>query len=123
LGALLIGIIVETKERHNNLLQLKNHSNLTWLDNDLDFDYKSSCGSNNCPLTPLKKSLSQPTESSVIILYTSMCIICIISIANVFIFTDDLNDEKSNVSKEKLSFKLVGKLEMKIFRIFQIIFT
>ena len=80
MGALLIGIILERKEDKNSFTSLsnQNHSNHNSLDGD--FDHKKSCGSNNCPLTQLKVSLSQPSIKSIYILYTSMCIIEIISI-------------------------------------------
>jgi len=112
LGALLIGVILERKEQKKNITLSNNYnsSNYNWPDGELYFDYKRSCGSNNCPLTPLKSSLSQPTIKSVYILYTSMCILVIISIANIFMFTDDLNyKENSNEKKEKISLKVIGE--------------
>ena len=114
MGALLIGIILERKEDKNSFTSLsnQNHSNHNSLDGD--FDHKKSCGSNNCPLTQLKVSLSQPSIKSIYILYTSMCIIVIISIANIFMFTDDLEyKENTGETKEKSSLKLIGKLTLK----------
>ncbi len=116
LGALLIGIILERKEDKNNFTPLsnQNRSNYNSSDGELDFDHKQSCGSNNCPLTQLKVSLSQPSLKSIYILYTSMCIIVIISIANIFMFTDDLEyKENTGETKEKSPLKLIGKLTLK----------
>ena len=100
----MIGLIIENKsENHFN----SNNASLFSNDSDLrNFDYENSCGYNNCPETPLKASLSQPTISSVYTFYVVLCIMAILSMAITFVFTDDLNLIEK---KGKISIKLIGK--------------
>ena len=108
----MIAIIIEKKTEHpHNTTYFKKIRNYTRFFESDDFDYEMSCGYNNCPDTPLKVSLSQPTIASTYVLYTSLCILVIVSIANTIILTDDLSYKLNNESADKLTLKLIGKVK------------
>ena len=76
----------------------------------VSYDYELNCGANNCPQTPLNVLLSKPTESSVFILYISLCSLVVLAMAITFMFTDNLSYRDMQADKnEKLTLKVIGK--------------
>ena len=84
--------------------------NSTFTNLTYKYDYEMSCGSNNCPQTPLNVLLSKPTQISTYILFASMSFLILTSMLCTLIFTDNLNyRDNANASKERLTLKVIGK--------------
>lgn len=76
------------------------------------YDYSTSCGSLNCPGTPLPESSSKPTLSSIYALFGTLAGATILSIIIVILFVDNVkyNENNQKISRAKVSIELISNL-------------
>lgn len=74
------------------------------------YDYSASCGSLNCPGTPLSESTSKPTLSSIYALFGTLAGATILSIIIVLLFVDNVkyNETNEKISRAKVSIELIS---------------
>lgn len=74
------------------------------------FDYSASCGSLNCPGTPLPESTSKPTLRSIYALFGTLVGATILSIIIVIFFVDNVkyNENNEKISRAKISTELIS---------------
>jgi hypothetical protein len=105
LGATLVASILKTKKQDQNNLTF----NLNF--EEINFDYKLSCGANNCPQTKLKGSVSIPTDGSKSVFYSVIIGLILTGILNTYVLMDDLDFDTVDKNKDnKVNIKKIGKL-------------
>ena len=107
LGATLVASILKTKKPDQNNSTFNHNLNFE----EINFDYKLSCGANNCPQTKLKGSVSIPTDGSKSLFYSVIIGLILTGILNTYVLMDDLDlgtvDKNNN---NKVNIKKIGKL-------------
>lgn len=107
LGAILVAGILKTK----NQSQINStRYGLNFEENN--FDYKLSCGANNCPQTKLKGSMSIPTDNSKSLFYSILIGLILIGILVTYFIMDDLELE----TIEKYNKITLGKIRKSTFK-------
>ena len=101
-GSVLVATILVTEEDKKEL------TNSTLNYND-DYNYKINCGANNCPQTQLNFKKSKPTQTSIYILFGSMILCCLLSIAVTFFFMDNISEAEQEKSNKKKTCSIIGK--------------
>jgi len=106
LGAILVASILKTKKQDQNNSTFSHNLNFE----EINFDYKLSCGANNCPQTKLKGSVSIPTDGSKSLFYSVIIGLILTGILNTYVLMDDLDLGTVDKANNKVNIKKIGKL-------------
>ena len=101
-GSVLVATILVTEE------DKKEPTNLA-LNQTYNYNYEINCGANNCPQTQLNFEKSRPTQTSIYILFGSMILCCLLSIAITFFFMDNISDTEEEKSNKTRTCSIIGK--------------